>query len=57
MGLGGKNLRLKKDNLDKQIVPGESKCIVKKNKVTIKMKKVKFDLSDIEKQRGSTKLK
>ena len=41
MGLGGKNLRLKKDNLDKQIVPGESKCIVKKNKVTIKMKKVK----------------
>ena len=41
MGLNGKNYRLKKDNLEKSIVPSESKCIVKKNKVTIKMKKVK----------------
>ena len=41
LGLDGKNLRLRKDNLDKKINVGESKIIVKKNKVTIKMKKVK----------------
>ena len=41
LDLGGKNLRLRKDNLDKEIVPGESKVIVKKNRITIKMCKAK----------------
>lgn len=40
-GFNGKNLRLLKDNLDKEIVPEESKLIVKPNKITIKMRKVK----------------
>jgi len=39
--LGGKNLRLLKNNLDKEIVPEESKCIVKKNRLTIKLRKAK----------------
>ena len=37
----GKNYRLFKNNLDKEIVPGESKVIVKKNRITIKMCKAK----------------
>ena len=41
LDFGGKNLRLRKDNLDKDIMPEESKVIVKKNRVTIKMKKPK----------------
>jgi calcyclin binding protein len=41
LGLGGNNFRLLKKGLDKKIVPDESKVIVKKNRVTIKMKKVK----------------
>uniref|UniRef100_A0A7S2Y2M6 CS domain-containing protein n=1 Tax=Fibrocapsa japonica TaxID=94617 RepID=A0A7S2Y2M6_9STRA len=43
--LDGKNYRLLKDNLDKDIVPSESKCIVKKNRITIKLKKVKGEYS------------
>ena len=43
VGLNGKNLRLLKTNLDKKIVPGESKIIVKKNQIKIKMKKTKGD--------------
>lgn len=41
LGYNGKNLRLFKNNLDKEILPEESKAIVKKNKVTIKMRKPK----------------
>lgn len=41
LDFGGKNLRLRKDNLDKEIVPEDSKVIVKKNRITIKMRKVK----------------
>lgn len=41
LGLNGKNYRLRKDKLDKKVVVAESKCIVKKNKITIKLKKTK----------------
>mmetsp|Transcript_33601 Transcript_33601/g.42308 ORF Transcript_33601/g.42308 Transcript_33601/m.42308 type:complete len:251 (+) Transcript_33601:97-849(+) len=41
----GKNFRLVKDNLDKDIIPDESKFIVKKNKVLVKLKKVKGEYS------------
>ena len=44
-GLGGKNYRLLKTNLEHDIVPGESKTIVKKDRVVIKLKKVKGDYS------------
>ena len=40
-GLNGKHLRLLKKGLEKEILPAESKVIVKKNRVTIKMKKAK----------------
>lgn len=43
--LNGKNYRLLKDNLEKDIVPGESKFIVKKDKVVIKLQKVKGEYS------------
>ena len=39
--LNGKSYRLRKDHLDKKIVPADSKVIVKKNRLTIKMLKVK----------------
>ena len=41
LGLDGKNYRLLKDNLDKDIVPEKSRIIVKKNKVVVKLQKVK----------------
>mmetsp|Transcript_5206 Transcript_5206/g.11620 ORF Transcript_5206/g.11620 Transcript_5206/m.11620 type:complete len:259 (-) Transcript_5206:446-1222(-) len=44
-GLNGKSYRLLKDNLEKDIVPDDCKTIVKKNKVTIKLKKVKGEFS------------
>jgi len=40
-GLNGKNLRLLKRGLEKDIVAAESKCIVKKNQIKIKMLKKK----------------
>ena len=40
MGLNGVNYRLLKDNLEKDIVPGSSKFIVKRDKVVIKLQKV-----------------
>jgi hypothetical protein len=40
MGLNGRNYRLLKDNLDKDIIPAESKYIVKKDKVVLKLQKV-----------------
>jgi calcyclin binding protein len=41
LGLDGKNYRLLKDNLDKDIVPEKSRIIVKKNKVVVTLQKVK----------------
>lgn len=38
--LGGKSYRLVQDNLDKDIVPGECRILVKKDKVIIKLQKV-----------------
>ena len=40
-GLNGKNYRLVKTNLDKDIIPSESKCVVKKNKITLSLRKVR----------------
>ena len=37
----GKNYRLFKNNLDKEIVPGESKVVVKKNTIKLSMRKTK----------------
>ena len=45
VGLAGKNYRLIKDNLDKDIVPNESKIVVKKNKIVIKLQKKKGEYS------------
>ena len=44
-GLAGKNYRLIKDNLDKDIIVAESKIVVKKDKLVIKLRKVKGDYS------------
>lgn len=44
-GCDGRNYRLIKDNLDKDIVPEQSKFIVKKDKVVIKLQKVKGEYS------------
>jgi len=44
-GCDGKNYRLLKDNLDKDIIPEQSKFIVKKDKVVIKLQKVKGEYS------------
>lgn len=41
MDLKGKNYRLKKDNLEHDIVPDKSKFVVKANKVLVKLAKVK----------------
>jgi calcyclin binding protein len=41
VGFGGKNYRLRKDNLDKEIDPALSKVVIKKDRVTLKMRKVK----------------
>lgn len=45
LGLNGKNYRLLKDNLDKDIDPAKSKIIVKKNKVVVKLQKIKGQYS------------
>jgi calcyclin binding protein len=39
--LGGKNYRLKKDNLEHDIVPEKSKYVVKADKIVVKLQKVK----------------
>ena len=44
-GLNGKNYRLLKDNLEKDIVPDKSKFIVKNNKIVVKLQKVKGQFS------------
>lgn len=43
--LNGKNYRLYKDNLEKNIVPDKSKFIVKSNKIVLKLQKVKGEFS------------
>jgi calcyclin binding protein len=43
--LNGKNYRLLKDNLEKNIVPGSCKCVVKANKLVLKLQKVKGEYS------------
>jgi hypothetical protein len=40
IGLNGKNYRLVKTNLEKDIIPSESKTVVKPDKVIVKLKKV-----------------
>jgi len=45
MGLNGANYRLYKDALEKDIIVGDSRFLVKANKVVIKMKKVKGEYS------------
>jgi calcyclin binding protein len=45
MSLDGKNYRLVKDNLDKDILPEKSKILVKKNKIVVKLHKVKGQYS------------
>lgn len=45
MDLHGKNYRLVKDNLEKDIIPEESSFVVKKNKVVVKLQKVKGEYS------------
>lgn len=45
MELNGKNYRLLKDNLEKDIIASESTFTVKRNKVVIKLKKVKGEYS------------
>jgi len=43
--LDGKNYRLVKDNLEKDIIPDQSKVVVKSNKVLLKLHKVKGEYS------------
>ena len=43
--LDGKNYRYIQDNLDKDIIPAESKFIVKANKIILKLQKVKGQYS------------
>lgn len=44
-GLNGRNYRLFKDNLEKDIIPSQSSFVVKKNKVVLKLQKVKGEYS------------
>ncbi|CAM9687006.1 unnamed protein product [Ectocarpus fasciculatus] len=46
--LNGKNYRLLQNNLDKDIVPGESKILVKRDKVIVKLQKVKGEYGSYE---------
>ena len=48
MGLNGVNYRFLKDNLEHKIVPSESKFIVKKNGINIKLAKAKGDLGILD---------
>lgn len=41
MDLGGKNFRLVQNNLDKDIEPNQSSFLVKKDKIVVKLQKVK----------------
>ena len=46
--LNGKNYRLVKDNLEKDIVPDQSTMVVKANRVILKLQKVKGDYGSYE---------
>lgn len=48
LDLGGKNYRLVKDNLDKDIDPKKSKCIVKADKIVLKLGKCKTEYGSYE---------
>jgi len=57
VGAQGKNYRLVMEALEKDIVPDESKIVVKKNRVTVKLKKIKGEYSydhwnDLKKKGG-----
>lgn len=43
--LGGKNYKLVKENLEKDIVPEQSKFVVKKDKILVKLQKIKGEYS------------
>lgn len=45
VGLNGRNYRLIKDNLEKDIIPEKSTFTVKKNKIVLKLQKVKGEYS------------
>lgn len=45
LGLAGKNYRLVKDNLEKDILPDESTFVIKANKIVLKMQKKKGEFS------------
>ena len=45
MDVDGKNYRYVQDNLDKDIIPADSKFIVKSNKIILKLRKKKGDYS------------
>lgn len=45
LDFNARNFRLVKDNLEHDIIPGESKFIVKKDKIILKLKKVKGEYS------------
>ncbi|CAM9672011.1 unnamed protein product, partial [Ascophyllum nodosum] len=47
-GLESKNYRLIQNNLEKDIVPEESKCLVKKDKVILKLQKTKLSYGGYE---------
>jgi len=56
--LSGKSYRLFKTNLENEIVPGESKCIVKMNRITLKLRKKENEFgtdhwSSLTKKRGA----
>jgi calcyclin binding protein len=48
MDLNGKNYRLKKDNLEHDIVPKSSKYIVKADKIVVKLQKVKGEYGSFD---------
>ena len=55
--VGGANYRLFVEALDKDIIPEESRVVVKKNRITLKLKKVKGEYSydhwtDLKKKGG-----
>lgn len=59
VGFKGKNYRLRKDNLDKDIEPSQSKVIVKKDRITLKLRKAKGAYGydhwlDLVSKRGAT---
>lgn len=48
LNLNGKNYRLKRDNLEHDIVPGKSKYIVKADKIVLKLHKIKGEYGSFD---------